>query len=65
MLQKTKEGTKRMESYSNNFWAFFQTQKLKHMAELQISVVTNDTHRSQVLFDFLLPLKDFNRVRKI
>lgn len=25
------------------------TQKLKHMAELQISVVTNDTHRSQIL----------------
>lgn len=25
----------------------FQTNKLKHMAELQISVVTNDTHRSQ------------------
>ena len=28
---------------------FLQTQKLKHMAELQISVVTNDTHRSQIL----------------
>ena len=31
------------------FVFFFQTQKLKHMAELQISVVTNDNHHSQIV----------------